>query len=425
MPDRGDVQDLQDALSVVSDSAKEKLAWLFSSIDQRYPVKVRDALLEALPALVREHGDQAAAVAADWYEGVALREAGKKARVRVKGGYPEDAITRRVRSAMGHAFQGNAERALEVLQTSLDKFVKQSARNTIVGAAERDGVMWERVPSGATTCGFCLLLASRGWAYTSEHKAKFRKKDGDTYHGNCDCMPVPSFDATPPRIEGYDPDGLYQEYQSARAKVGSDPTAIADEMGRRAVARAEASRYNAAAYHSVEEWADAPLDMGGIIAAQGWQGRIEQLSDEAFDAFTPESPRIYRGVKDLDNGTSARDLHLAFLNDDAPWIGDGVYGQGWYTSTRLSTANQYAAKGSMFAPNDTRDHIGTSVVELALRPEAKVVRIDDVPAAGKGEKARVAALQGYDAMAVPGPRPGEWYYLVFNRTSLVARELKQ
>lgn len=230
MPDRNDIDELADALAAVSDDAKQKLRWMFESIDQRYPAKVRDAMLDVMPALVREHGNQAAAVAADWYEGIRQRELGNGRRVKVEGGYPEDAVTRRVRSAMGHAFRGNSERALEVLETSLDKFVKQKGRDTITEQANRDGNLWARVPRGATTCGFCLMLASRGFAYSSEHAASRRQRDGNKYHGNCDCQPVPMFGDQPPVIDGYDPARLNEWYQQAREAVGDDSVAIADRM---------------------------------------------------------------------------------------------------------------------------------------------------------------------------------------------------
>lgn len=234
MPDRADVDRLQDALTAVSDEAKQKLSWMMDSIDQRYPVRVRDAMEEILPALVRDHGNQAAAVAADWYENILLRETGGVRRVRTAAGYPEDAVTARVRSAMGHAFRGDFDGALRAMSTSLDKFVKQAGRDTIVGAATADGVKWARVPRGATTCGFCLMLASRGWAYTSEHAAKFRESDSNTYHGNCDCAVVPQFGSQRPQIDGYDPDALYAEYLAARDVAGADPVAIAEEMAARA-----------------------------------------------------------------------------------------------------------------------------------------------------------------------------------------------
>lgn len=69
------------------------------------------------------------------------------------------------------------------------------------------------------------MLASRGFAYTSGHAAE-RASNGKKYHGCCDCVPVPSWGAAGHRIEGYDLDALYGEYEAAGDAVGFDPRAI-------------------------------------------------------------------------------------------------------------------------------------------------------------------------------------------------------
>ena len=62
---------------------------------------------------------------------------------------------------------------------------------------------YARVPSGAKTCAFCAMLASRGFVYASEDKAGALGQ----YHKDCDCEIIPSWDRKNPKIEGYDPDG--------------------------------------------------------------------------------------------------------------------------------------------------------------------------------------------------------------------------
>ncbi|WP_251178091.1 hypothetical protein [Adlercreutzia agrestimuris] len=64
-----------------------------------------------------------------------------------------------------------------------------------------------RVPTGNDTCEFCIMLASRGFAFLSKQSA------GSTnhYHPNCDCRIVPGFEGET-QVEGYDPDALYQKY---------------------------------------------------------------------------------------------------------------------------------------------------------------------------------------------------------------------
>ena len=60
-----------------------------------------------------------------------------------------------------------------------------------------------RVPTGAETCTFCLMLASRGAVYhTRKTAGEFRH-----FHRGCDCKVVPGFDDEPMAtlVEGHGP----------------------------------------------------------------------------------------------------------------------------------------------------------------------------------------------------------------------------
>ena len=91
--------------------------------------------------------------------------------------------------------------------------VKRMANRTMARNASRDGVRYARVPSGSETCGWCMMLASRGFVYSSEKTAGAI----DHYHNDCDCKIVPGFDGT--EVEGYDPDGLYEVYNEAYGEL--------------------------------------------------------------------------------------------------------------------------------------------------------------------------------------------------------------
>lgn len=92
---------------------------------------------------------------------------------------------------------------------------KRSANRTMRKNADRDGLRWARVPTGPETCGFCLMLASRGFVYGSERTAGAL----DHYHRGCDCAVVPGFDGLT-GVEGYDPDALYDAYSDSYATLG-------------------------------------------------------------------------------------------------------------------------------------------------------------------------------------------------------------
>lgn len=76
------------------------------------------------------------------------------------------------------------------------------------------------------------MLASRGWAYTSELEAGGA---GHRYHSLCDCEIVPEFDAQAAHMDGYNPDAMYAEYSVSKMAaeadgLASDDKAIAEMM---------------------------------------------------------------------------------------------------------------------------------------------------------------------------------------------------
>ena len=70
------------------------------------------------------------------------------------------------------------------------------------------GVLFARVPTGATTCPFCLMLASRGFVYLSKESAG----EFDRFHRHCDCRIVPGYPGM--ELEGYDPNLYYDMWKN-------------------------------------------------------------------------------------------------------------------------------------------------------------------------------------------------------------------
>lgn len=94
------------------------------------------------------------------------------------------------------------------------KEVENGGRRAIRNAVDKDPIVlgWARVATGRETCGFCLMLVSRGPVYQDAESAGLNADDttaleildeGDTeafnelmtrFHPNCDCKVVPVFD---------------------------------------------------------------------------------------------------------------------------------------------------------------------------------------------------------------------------------------
>nr|DAJ99627.1 MAG TPA: minor capsid protein [Caudoviricetes sp.] len=148
-----------------------------------------ETLQSVIPQLINRYGLMAAAVAADWYEALTGTEAF------LPDSYNEEAFQTSTRWALGPLFQkevSEADRktALKRLTAAAVRHTRQHARNTIDGSVRRSGgkVRYARRVTGATTCDFCLMLASRGPVYGTVEDAGGAS---NRYHDNCDCVPVP------------------------------------------------------------------------------------------------------------------------------------------------------------------------------------------------------------------------------------------
>lgn len=212
------VEDFRRAQAELARRAKADLATLWASLNLSDALAARQAMEEIWPALVAAYGDAAAASAAEYFEDLI----GKPAVIPAAETDPNA----RMRWAIGPAFSGESVAALDRMSTVLDELVKQPARDTIVASSARTKVRWARVPSGKETCAFCLLLASRGYAYRSASTAGRDNR----YHGECDCVPTPQSDADDVP-NGYDPAALADLYLQAQAAARSgSPKAILAEL---------------------------------------------------------------------------------------------------------------------------------------------------------------------------------------------------
>src|SRR5690606_27044808 len=113
--------------------------------------------------------------------------------------------------------EDSRESAADVVALRAARAVEGGWRRSLLQAVEDDPVRpgWARVATGRETCGFCLMLVSRGPVYTSARAAGFGGSDreaisaarqaaaGNTafmdahmreWHTGCDCRVVPVFD---------------------------------------------------------------------------------------------------------------------------------------------------------------------------------------------------------------------------------------
>ncbi|KAB5606677.1 hypothetical protein [Bifidobacterium jacchi] len=107
---------------------------------------------------------------------------------------------------------------------------------------------WARVCGSAKPCAFCIMLASRGFVYSSAEAAG---GDMNDYHNDCDCEPIPSWDGKNPKIEGYDPDRLYERYSACRATIEN---LLTEERYRKTYKDVFAPRYENDEPKTFDQW---------------------------------------------------------------------------------------------------------------------------------------------------------------------------
>lgn len=222
MASRADVQAFQRSLRDVQILVEHELRRFWATIDVSTPQAARVALDRFMPELVAAYGETAALLAANYFDELRDQAAAQGTfTAQMADPASVEQAQGANRWAVGPLTAGDVAQALaNVLQVGR-RLTVQPARATIAHSAVQDPARpgWARVPTGPSTCAFCLMLASRGPVYGSAAAAGRMHE----YHADCDCQPTPVWgnDRLP---EGYDPDALYRTFQSARASAGSGST---------------------------------------------------------------------------------------------------------------------------------------------------------------------------------------------------------
>lgn len=232
--------------------AKNELGAWFAVQDTWDARAFRESLTEFMAYLTGKYGDLAASVAADFYDEMraAAPVTAGAFRAVAHGGVSLDEVARGAAWAVGPLFASdqNREQALGMAGAVIGRFVKNTAARTISDSARRDpaGPTIVRVPRGASTCAFCIMLASRGYldgGYTSRasasrvgasrrgRAAQATTGRDDSYHDDCDCETVTIYPGEEPpaswRFEEY---ARMYEAGAAGAGTRSDTSKVLAAM---------------------------------------------------------------------------------------------------------------------------------------------------------------------------------------------------
>lgn len=162
-----------------------------------------DALLGYAYALTTKYGEASGSLASEMYDAIAERSG-----VTIP---PAEAASPASFSETAKAVNGTMLNQNNTVPQTVGRLVKQTAADTMLKNALRDGAKFAWIPSG-DTCAFCITLASRGWQYMSKNALK--NGHAEHIHANCDCEYAVSFDKNP-QVEGYNPEEYLEIYQNA------------------------------------------------------------------------------------------------------------------------------------------------------------------------------------------------------------------
>lgn len=190
--------------------------------------EIREFAIGLAESISGTYSDAGASLAAEWYDVEAEAEHAKLDTALLSTSVSEENIERVVHYQAAKLVEDDYAGFVSNLGAYARDRVRRSANDTIMLNCERDrrkGVRFARVPGGAETCAFCMMLSSRGFVYHTAATAG----EQSHYHRGCDCKIVPGFDKDNP-IEGYDPKECEQLWREFERVDGAYPKAQADAI---------------------------------------------------------------------------------------------------------------------------------------------------------------------------------------------------
>lgn len=147
--------------------------------------EARELAIEIVEDATGVYGDQAQAIAAELFDEI-MEADGVSARAQVFGDLIDHAKTEsKMHYFAAKLVDGDSAGFAADASDLAAYYVHRSAWENLVRNCDLSHVRWARVPTGRETCGWCYMLAARGFDYRSRESADAGK------HVGCDCVVVP------------------------------------------------------------------------------------------------------------------------------------------------------------------------------------------------------------------------------------------
>lgn len=205
---RAYIERYSDALNRLSAQARKKLLGELERIDYSADVEViREKAIAIMQRYCGASAETAARVAAEFYNGLSLIETGEAYAAAAVSKRQPEATSVAVRVIAKYILDGNVHSFVNGCADRMDYETRRAANECMAENARTDprNPKWARVPSGDETCQWCIMLASRGFAYHSAETASHA-------HAHCDCRIIPGWTGYT-SIDGYDPDLYYDMWK--------------------------------------------------------------------------------------------------------------------------------------------------------------------------------------------------------------------
>ena len=267
-------------VNALSADAQEKLMRVLSRIEwtQDNIADCRAIVVEAMQAVMPGYTALAAQASADLYDAVREASVGEALGAVAESGYRPEATDGAVRAGVQKIVDGKAVEAFNdyVLQRA-DYEIRRAANYCTTANGARDPLKpkYARVPTGAETCDFCLMLASRGFVYHSTSSTAV-----DHTHASC---------VLPDTVLG-----ALDVKALVRRKFEGDVIDITTRGGR---------HLSVTANHpilTVNGWVKAGLLHDGDALLCGFAGKGHDFGVPSVDDRPPSAEQVFEALRLLD-----------------------------------------------------------------------------------------------------------------------------
>ena len=264
----------------------------------------------------------------------------------------EEYVRKTAKYQIGKLIDGDRKAFVDAIADGSRYFAERGANDTMAHFAKVDkgDVRFARVPMGATTCPYCLMLASRGFVYRSEARAL------NANHRHCDCRIIEGFAGM--EVEGYDPEKYYDMWkhpekyaQQTVQDEDNEPTHQAEE---RNTGKHSQEVKDAVEYYASGEgmYVNQFIRRGQYNSLTDDEKELVKMLDEATQTDVVDIPKLYRSVDASSVFGSMSQIEFEQLQDAIVFNADYERRQTQHIIDRAKPGKVITEKGFMSTSED-------------------------------------------------------------------------